>query len=1292
MYVHRRSDNLLQRVIAGPTKSISAFCMSGDGNRIALASKDETIKMYDVATGAELCGQIAKGINVQHMAWALHNPRRVFVAALSTLQVWDLDRNSVTFAFDCDSSNITSMEQSHARTSLMCMGTEAGKIFVLDFDKKLFNRPHKIVVGASPVVSVAWDLLSPQYLLVLLKNGTLSLRDIETSNEVSGFVKLPVGQSALAWAAGMPGTFVVCSERTGVLRTFNVSQPTPIALIKTGLPGIVSVKFCGKTTQCVVGGADGSVGLFDAERKYMVWSTQGGHCETVFASKFHPTDPDTLATCSYDSTVKVWNVRTLECDATLLGAQGVLYDVAWSPDGKRVVACSSVGSVYLYEDMEKAVATATYNIHKAQVYSVAWHPTEENLIATASGDGRVCVVKVTDGTMHRSLTYANQAAFNAAWGVHKQEHNLLAAALESGAIVIYDVARPPETVNAPVAVLKGHNSRAFNTLWHPLVPGRLITTSDDGTARFWNVPDGTAVVMRGHTSNVRGACFHHELAHIAYTGSWDATIRTWDIRTGVCLNIVNEHVADVYGLATHPKRPFTLTSTSRDTTVRVWNSMCDFPCLPMRVLLGAPARMDAAEVLRGQADHSSAALSGTASAEVLESRHLAKGCLSMASTATKSEEEVAAIASLMRLFVSPIGADDLFEGLACAVAGGRESSALPSSDSSTCVHAGAVVPVTRSRANFLEANARKVKGRGMHSQKRAEALIAAAQQHLLAGNIEAYCECMADIGDWNKALLVAPAAGIEVWRKLVVRRLAAAKEGDAPEDMPDAFSRTPLYVAAGQIDSLVEALSAETKLDEAFLVAAASAHGAFGNVETNGAAPAASAPRSDGRLEPLSATAGRGSGALPPLGKAERAARANDAPSGKDAERLAGLARKQAHRDLERGQPLRAAARYMAAGDVDGAVTTLYEACELEMAWVVSLFTKSPGRWSPLYTDLARRCEQSNEWKLSVKLLQAVHDRAGDGGVAVTPGSRGDDAWRGAARFHGPPKDVAALHTDAGLPMPDAAATAAAGASTDAERCRQLALAHDAQGASKAGLAHLRAVLAKRTWEWAEVNPTLQMLGTLSLEKLSKSESDELLCYASYLGGLKAMWLGYPRIVRTLFEQCRRLARQGGFPDGKEFPVPVALISVQELAYTASFDVVEAIQGLRAVAAASTTPPELKVACEKRIEHHQAFLAAGGKPAHDLGGALATAEGLMADHMPQPSVSILGGKGISAKTVSDAQTQQELSFLSGLQVGASSNRVAVGGAYSVTLAEAFSWARVTDFAIVGDATKGVVPT
>jgi WD40 repeat protein len=54
------------------------------------------------------------------------------------------------------------------------------------------------------------------------------------------------------------------------------------------------------------------------------------------------------------------------------------------------------------------------------------------------------------------------------------------------------------------------------------------------------------------------------------SGSWDCKIKVWDIRNGSLFEN-DEHIADVYGIASHPERPFVYISSSRDTTLRIWS-------------------------------------------------------------------------------------------------------------------------------------------------------------------------------------------------------------------------------------------------------------------------------------------------------------------------------------------------------------------------------------------------------------------------------------------------------------------------------------------------------------------------------------------------------------------------------------------------------------------------------------------------------------------------------------------------------------------------------------------------
>lgn len=58
--------------------------------------------------------------------------------------------------------------------------------------------------------------------------------------------------------------------------------------------------------------------VYDVAAREQLWCTQPGHTETIFDCCFAPgASSHLLATCSFDGTVRVWDVTTNSCVKTL---------------------------------------------------------------------------------------------------------------------------------------------------------------------------------------------------------------------------------------------------------------------------------------------------------------------------------------------------------------------------------------------------------------------------------------------------------------------------------------------------------------------------------------------------------------------------------------------------------------------------------------------------------------------------------------------------------------------------------------------------------------------------------------------------------------------------------------------------------------------------------------------------------------------------------------------------------------------------------------------------------------
>jgi hypothetical protein len=100
---------------------------------------------------------------------------------------------------------------------------------------------------------------------------------------------------------------------------------------------------------------------------------------------------------------------------------------------------------------------------------------------------------------------------------------------------------------------------------------RILTASDDHTARVWDSDDGRMlVVLQGHADKVEHATFSSDGQHIA-TASHDQTSRVWNSSDGRLLETLQGHKAGVIWVA-FSRDGKRIVTASYDHTARIWNS------------------------------------------------------------------------------------------------------------------------------------------------------------------------------------------------------------------------------------------------------------------------------------------------------------------------------------------------------------------------------------------------------------------------------------------------------------------------------------------------------------------------------------------------------------------------------------------------------------------------------------------------------------------------------------------------------------------------------------------------
>ncbi|MFG3552596.1 WD40 repeat domain-containing protein [Streptomyces sp. NPDC047725] len=281
----------------------------------------------------------------------------------------------------------------------------------------------------------------------------------------------------------------------------------------------------------------------------------------VYAVAFSP-DGSLLAAGSHDGTVRLWDTTTrTPLGQPLTGHNGLVYTVAFSPDGSLLATGSHDGTVRLWDTTTRTVGqTLTDNL--GPVTSVAFSP-DGSLLATGSHDGTLRLWDTTTRTPAGPPPSAHSKPVHAV--AFSPDGSLLATGSRDGTVRLWDtttrtpVGRPLTDNHGPTPVV------AFSP------NGSLLATGHyDHTLGLWDTAAHTPVgqPLTGHSKPVVAVAFSPDGSLLA-TGSYDQTVRLWDTATRAVGQPLTGHRGRVQAVAFSPDGSL-LATGSRDGTVQLW--------------------------------------------------------------------------------------------------------------------------------------------------------------------------------------------------------------------------------------------------------------------------------------------------------------------------------------------------------------------------------------------------------------------------------------------------------------------------------------------------------------------------------------------------------------------------------------------------------------------------------------------------------------------------------------------------------------------------------------------------
>jgi RNA polymerase sigma factor (sigma-70 family) len=295
-----------------------------------------------------------------------------------------------------------------------------------------------------------------------------------------------------------------------------------------------------------------------------------GHEGSVAAVAFAP-DGKTLASCSADKTIRLWDVATGRQFRRLTGHQQPVIAIAFSPNGKELASASLDQTVRIW-DVAAGRELHRLKGHRSSVWAVAFSADGQTVVSGGE-DGSVRLWNVRSGKEtgklegHRGMVTA--LAFS-------PDRKTLASGDGDGTIWLWEVITGKQVRKLQAPLLPGHE-RGVSALAFAPDGQTLVSGNRDWTMRFWNVHDGTELRTAkaymdhySHMGPVSSLTFSLD-GKFLVSGGGDRAIRLWESNTGKQIQNWQGHTEDVCSVVFAPDGR-TLASASLDNAVRLWDA------------------------------------------------------------------------------------------------------------------------------------------------------------------------------------------------------------------------------------------------------------------------------------------------------------------------------------------------------------------------------------------------------------------------------------------------------------------------------------------------------------------------------------------------------------------------------------------------------------------------------------------------------------------------------------------------------------------------------------------------
>ena len=536
--------------------------LAPDGKRIVTASEDKTARVWNAENGDQLA--ILRG-HTEGVRVASFSPdgRQVITGSTDkTARLWNAETGQQSAVLEHDGVVRSAAFSSDGRRVVTASDDKTARIWDVQTGKQI-----AALTGHTARVRDAAFSPNGRYVLTSSDDKTARLWDSKTGEPVH--ILEGHTQSVRGVAFSPDGERAVTTSLDHSARVWSVETGKQSVILGHG-DVVTSAAFSPDGQRIVTASDDNTVPIWDAQMGERIVTLSG-------RTAVYSPDGRSIVTSDGD-TARIWNADNGKLAMVLRGHRSRVTGAVFGPDGRSVLTASDDKTARLWSaGTETNTQMAVLVAHTGSAGRAVFSPDGRRAL-TASDDNSVRLWDAEAGRQIATFTRAGSgmAAFS--------PDGRLVAIPDNNTVVVRDA----NTGEREDRIFQGH-SAAVQSVAFSADGRRIVTASDDRTARVWDLQTGGQIAaLTEHTAPVRSAVFSPDGLRVVSTQtpqrSGNVTIVTsndsvallWDALSGRVILRFEGDMVQLYDATFSPDGKRIVTA-SGDNTARIWDAATGKP-------------------------------------------------------------------------------------------------------------------------------------------------------------------------------------------------------------------------------------------------------------------------------------------------------------------------------------------------------------------------------------------------------------------------------------------------------------------------------------------------------------------------------------------------------------------------------------------------------------------------------------------------------------------------------------------------------------------------------------------